>query len=657
MSISDLYNIKATSRKARLASLLSLPTPTASTGITSSLCNLCYTNRASYTCPNCNVPYCSLACFRSQVHRECSTRFAVGTLHSELDDKDRNTHDQDRKKVMDILRRLQDPTLPEDDDQDDNEEADGEASAWDAPVDMDLDQIDVLSTDQLLALLTPSERRNFELALSDPQRAQQLVSKLERKAAAAATTTSMDLLEPAPPSPSSQDLKVMTPSSFIRQRSTEPQSHRQRPAPYQSIWQETPWWRTPVLAPPLPPERPGDDPFASFAGALRKILTAPAPAASSATRPNLANNLLAVLLGYTFVLRHLNISSLSSLLPGADVGPSYGAPPRPPTEVSTAKRASQSASRPAPRRETGGPGIDAANDADDDAEMPPLEPETPPASPLQAAHAEIADQPTSDQHRIPAAASSSAVTAADADAVDAAAAAEAAWQHRALAVSAFDLLEQTVPFLTALPPTSAQNKPVYTSTEPGLQRIVLSSAHEAALFVLARLRPDQRGDNAAKLLLLLFHDVQTLTQTERIVADSDSTPRYCVASRIEPDSARFCALQHSLMLNALWDLSYFLEGLTNLPMPLAGSNQTWAQSRYSKKAMGAQRKLAYYASKTILGDQMPVEATDIGFAQSVESEVQRLETEIKQQEEVARFTATARVLGGERSAAEILPPT
>lgn len=35
----------------------------------SNLCSSCRRQIAKYTCPKCNLPYCSLACFRSQVER------------------------------------------------------------------------------------------------------------------------------------------------------------------------------------------------------------------------------------------------------------------------------------------------------------------------------------------------------------------------------------------------------------------------------------------------------------------------------------------------------------------------------------------------------------------------------------------------------------
>ena len=41
----------------------------------SSVCPLCLKNKSKYTCPRCNTPYCSVECYRSDKHRDCSEGF------------------------------------------------------------------------------------------------------------------------------------------------------------------------------------------------------------------------------------------------------------------------------------------------------------------------------------------------------------------------------------------------------------------------------------------------------------------------------------------------------------------------------------------------------------------------------------------------------
>jgi hypothetical protein len=38
-------------------------------------CPLCLKNASKYTCPRCNTPYCSVDCYRSDKHRDCSEGF------------------------------------------------------------------------------------------------------------------------------------------------------------------------------------------------------------------------------------------------------------------------------------------------------------------------------------------------------------------------------------------------------------------------------------------------------------------------------------------------------------------------------------------------------------------------------------------------------
>lgn len=39
------------------------------------VCPMCLKCSAKYTCPRCNSPYCSVDCYRSDKHRDCSEGF------------------------------------------------------------------------------------------------------------------------------------------------------------------------------------------------------------------------------------------------------------------------------------------------------------------------------------------------------------------------------------------------------------------------------------------------------------------------------------------------------------------------------------------------------------------------------------------------------
>ncbi|XP_018966803.2 zinc finger HIT domain-containing protein 2 [Cyprinus carpio] len=68
-------------------------------------CGLCLSNPSCYTCPRCNVPYCGLACYRSQNHSSCSDEFYKESVLQEL--KSQGISDEEGKsKMQEILLRL-----------------------------------------------------------------------------------------------------------------------------------------------------------------------------------------------------------------------------------------------------------------------------------------------------------------------------------------------------------------------------------------------------------------------------------------------------------------------------------------------------------------------------------------------------------------------
>jgi hypothetical protein len=72
-------------------------------------CLLCRVNTSKYNCPSCNIPYCSLNCYRSNVHSSCSQPFLQRTLRSELGGNGRGklmVDESERKSMMDVLRRM-----------------------------------------------------------------------------------------------------------------------------------------------------------------------------------------------------------------------------------------------------------------------------------------------------------------------------------------------------------------------------------------------------------------------------------------------------------------------------------------------------------------------------------------------------------------------
>ncbi|KAH1011403.1 zinc finger HIT domain-containing protein 2 [Dendroctonus ponderosae] len=66
-------------------------------------CKVCDNALARYSCPRCNIIYCSLTCYQAEVHLDCSESFYKENVMSELNlDSD---HPESKAKILEILQR------------------------------------------------------------------------------------------------------------------------------------------------------------------------------------------------------------------------------------------------------------------------------------------------------------------------------------------------------------------------------------------------------------------------------------------------------------------------------------------------------------------------------------------------------------------------
>ncbi|EEB90227.1 hypothetical protein MPER_11589, partial [Moniliophthora perniciosa FA553] len=124
---------------------------------------VCKIQLSRYTCPTCNLPYCSLTCFRSPAHSGCSESFYKKELENGIKTQtSRNA--EERLKMMDILKRFEESSL-EDDAQlfANGDEEDGDLAAR-------FEGIDVENTDAetLWSRLSQEEKSKFMQAINDP---------------------------------------------------------------------------------------------------------------------------------------------------------------------------------------------------------------------------------------------------------------------------------------------------------------------------------------------------------------------------------------------------------------------------------------------------------------------------------------------------------
>ncbi|TFK39930.1 hypothetical protein BDQ12DRAFT_590462, partial [Crucibulum laeve] len=133
----------------------------------------CRRQFAKYTCPTCNVPYCSLTCFRSEAHSQCSETFYKKEVESDIRSEPSKTAEE-RLKMIELLKKFEEESGKDNGlgDLDEDEEGNDLAKRFDAV------NLDELSPDALWEMLTPEERKKFMKALDDPnsELAQQLLS-------------------------------------------------------------------------------------------------------------------------------------------------------------------------------------------------------------------------------------------------------------------------------------------------------------------------------------------------------------------------------------------------------------------------------------------------------------------------------------------------
>lgn len=64
----------------------------------------CTDNLGKYVCPKCEAPYCSLLCYKSSTHLECTEKFYKDCIEEELNIQD--SDDACKKEMIDILKRV-----------------------------------------------------------------------------------------------------------------------------------------------------------------------------------------------------------------------------------------------------------------------------------------------------------------------------------------------------------------------------------------------------------------------------------------------------------------------------------------------------------------------------------------------------------------------
>ncbi|RLU19936.1 hypothetical protein DMN91_008495 [Ooceraea biroi] len=136
---------------------------------TNNICRLCNERTSLYTCPRCEIGFCSSKCYKSDSHMDCSESFYKQNVQEEL--KSQESDPESRQKMLEILKRVHEEGW--DNILDDSDTGDDE----DSPLDSDDDETRDLETrlqnvnlddpNELWSVLSAAERQEFEALLKN----------------------------------------------------------------------------------------------------------------------------------------------------------------------------------------------------------------------------------------------------------------------------------------------------------------------------------------------------------------------------------------------------------------------------------------------------------------------------------------------------------
>lgn len=123
-------------------------------------CELCLKKVSKYTCPRCNVKYCSLECYRGRNHVKCSEMFYKSCVMESLHGQ--TVENAEQRKMVEILKRFENEKEKESFDEFGSASFVGE-NLEERLKGLDLDH----DYEKIWEKLTAEEQKEFERALND----------------------------------------------------------------------------------------------------------------------------------------------------------------------------------------------------------------------------------------------------------------------------------------------------------------------------------------------------------------------------------------------------------------------------------------------------------------------------------------------------------
>ncbi|KDQ19002.1 hypothetical protein BOTBODRAFT_481020 [Botryobasidium botryosum FD-172 SS1] len=228
------------------------------------LCGICHRQFMKYSCPTCNLSYCSLTCYRSDAHSQCTEVFYKRSLEEQIRSEPSKTTEE-KRQMLSMLKRFEEESANADEEGLLGSGSGDEAEAEEDNLSKRLENVDLDSADTnvLWSALSEKQREQFMRAMRDPS------SELAQELLA------------------SEDL---------------------------ALYAFTPWWEASSIdgsehAPPAMMELP--ESMVGGTGSVRG--------------PSLLYNLFAISLAYAYATRRLQLSPLSSIAPtGPDGDAAHG---------------------------------------------------------------------------------------------------------------------------------------------------------------------------------------------------------------------------------------------------------------------------------------------------------------------------------------------
>ncbi|XP_057375591.2 zinc finger HIT domain-containing protein 2-like [Daphnia carinata] len=123
-------------------------------------CELCKEQKAKYTCPRCGIQYCSVMCYKSFQHTQCSEYFFKECVLKELIGSNMESQlGQNQKTNMENLMKKDSMNYAEDLDSDDSEDS------YDDNFISRMKNVDLNDSDAVWSLLNEKERTEFQRKL------------------------------------------------------------------------------------------------------------------------------------------------------------------------------------------------------------------------------------------------------------------------------------------------------------------------------------------------------------------------------------------------------------------------------------------------------------------------------------------------------------